>query len=212
MWNLFRTHWHMYGFLFLYFGSSLLVSFHQYSILVFTCMLLSLEWHKNGTVWLLTKQFSFGNRGALVCKLHPNFSSSAKAVLYLLLSSAEFSLLRAGFEPQQVHVVFVVDKVALGQTFLRVLRFSSVTMLFHKYSTLNPPSRLPMRVGNWKNLTTFQKLCYPRCCWASRKESRSSICRLLVVRICCLTWRKYISFCFPVLLDLTLDTFILGLD
>jgi hypothetical protein len=86
-------------------------------------MLLSLERHKNGTVWLLTKQFSFGNRGAFVCKLHPTFSSSVKAVLYLLLSSAELSPLRAGFEPRQVHVIFMVDKVTLGRLFSEYFDF-----------------------------------------------------------------------------------------
>jgi acyl-CoA thioesterase len=31
---------------------------------------------------------------------------------------------RPGFVPRSIHVGFVVDKVALGQVFLRVLRFS----------------------------------------------------------------------------------------
>jgi len=110
-----------------YFCSSFSVSFHQYSTIVFTCMLLSLERHKHGAVWLLTKRFSSGNRGAFVCKLLPLFPSYVKAVLYLLLSSAEFSQLRAGFERRQAHVLFVLDKVALRQTFIRLLRFSSVS-------------------------------------------------------------------------------------
>jgi hypothetical protein len=38
---------------------------------------------------------------------------------------AGFSLRRPGFAPGSVHVGFVVDKVALGQAFLRVFRFSS---------------------------------------------------------------------------------------
>jgi len=87
-----------------------------------------LERYKTGTVWLLKKRFSFGSQGAYVCKLLPLFPPSVKAVLYLLLSSAEFSPLRAGFEPWQARMLFVVDKVALGQTFLQLLRFSPVSM------------------------------------------------------------------------------------
>ena len=34
-----------------------------------------------------------------------------------------------GFDPGSVHVEFVVDKVALGQVFLRVLRFSPVNFI-----------------------------------------------------------------------------------
>jgi hypothetical protein len=36
---------------------------------------------------------------------------------------------RPGFDPGLVHVRFVVDKVALGQVFLRVLRFSPVNFI-----------------------------------------------------------------------------------
>jgi hypothetical protein len=34
-----------------------------------------------------------------------------------------------GFDPESVHVGFVVDKVALGQVFPRVLRFSRVNFI-----------------------------------------------------------------------------------
>jgi hypothetical protein len=37
---------------------------------------------------------------------------------------------RPGFNPKSVHVEFVVDKVTLRQAFLRVLWFSTVTILF----------------------------------------------------------------------------------
>jgi hypothetical protein len=50
------------------------------------------------------------------------------------------SLQRAGFLPKSIHVGFVVDKVALGQVFLRVLRFSPVIIippLLHIH--LSPP-------------------------------------------------------------------------
>jgi hypothetical protein len=36
---------------------------------------------------------------------------------------------RPGFDPGLVHVGFVVDKVALGQVFPRVLRFSPVNLI-----------------------------------------------------------------------------------
>jgi branched-subunit amino acid transport protein len=35
----------------------------------------------------------------------------------------------AGFVPGSIHVEFLVDKVALGQVFLRVLRFSPVNII-----------------------------------------------------------------------------------
>jgi hypothetical protein len=41
---------------------------------------------------------------------------------------------RPGFAPGSIHVGFVVDKVALGQVFLRVLRFSPVNISFHRRS------------------------------------------------------------------------------
>jgi hypothetical protein len=43
----------------------------------------------------------------------------------------------AGLSPRRpglIHVRFVVDKVALGQVFLRVLRFSPVNISFHRRS------------------------------------------------------------------------------
>jgi hypothetical protein len=41
---------------------------------------------------------------------------------------------RPGFALRSVHVRFVVDKVALGQVFIRVLRFSLVNISFHRGS------------------------------------------------------------------------------
>jgi hypothetical protein len=40
----------------------------------------------------------------------------------------------AGFVPESIHVEFLVDKVALGQVFLRVLRFSPVHISYHCHS------------------------------------------------------------------------------
>jgi hypothetical protein len=48
---------------------------------------------------------------------------------------ADISPRRPGFVPGSIHVRFVVDKVALGQAFLRVLRFSPVNII--------PPSLSP---------------------------------------------------------------------
>jgi hypothetical protein len=46
------------------------------------------------------------------------------AVPCLRSLDSDLSPRRPGFAPGSVHVGFVVDKVALGQVFLRVLRFS----------------------------------------------------------------------------------------
>lgn len=42
---------------------------------------------------------------------------------------------RPGFNPRPIHVRFIVDKVALGQVFLRVLRFP-LSVPFHQCSRL----------------------------------------------------------------------------
>jgi hypothetical protein len=49
-----------------------------------------------------------------------------RAVPWLRLLVAGLSPRRPGFNPGSVHVGFVVDKVAQGQVFPRVLRFSLV--------------------------------------------------------------------------------------
>jgi hypothetical protein len=41
---------------------------------------------------------------------------------------------RPGLAPGSIHVGFIVDKVPLGQDFLRVLRFSPVNISFHRRS------------------------------------------------------------------------------
>jgi hypothetical protein len=43
--------------------------------------------------------------------------------------SHQLPLLRPGFNPRPTHVEFVVDKVALGQVFPQVLRFSPVNFI-----------------------------------------------------------------------------------
>jgi hypothetical protein len=55
---------------------------------------------------------------------------------------------RPGFDPGSVHVGFVVAKVALGQVFVRVLRFSSVntshrcSIIMEKQKKLHLPHRV----------------------------------------------------------------------
>jgi hypothetical protein len=58
------------------------------------------------------------------------------------------SLRKPGFEPKSVHIGFVVEKVALGQVFLRILRFSPVippwlTKLLYHPGIYNPPPGVP---------------------------------------------------------------------
>jgi hypothetical protein len=54
---------------------------------------------------------------------------ASKAVSWLRPLVADLSSQRPGFAPGSIHVGFVVDKVALGQVFLRVLRFSPVNII-----------------------------------------------------------------------------------
>jgi hypothetical protein len=53
------------------------------------------------------------------------------AVLWLRALVAGLLRQRPGFAPGSIHVGFLVDKVALGQIFLRVLRFSRVNISLH---------------------------------------------------------------------------------
>jgi hypothetical protein len=57
-----------------------------------------------------------------------------QAVPWLRSLVAGLSPRRPWFAPGSIHVGFVVDKVALGQVFLRVLRFSPVSISFHRRS------------------------------------------------------------------------------
>jgi hypothetical protein len=52
-----------------------------------------------------------------------------KAVPWLRRLAAGLPPRRPGFDPGSVHVAFEVDKVALGQVFPRVLRFSPVNFI-----------------------------------------------------------------------------------
>jgi hypothetical protein len=56
------------------------------------------------------------------------------AVSWLRSLVAGISPRSHGFAPVSIHVGFMVDKVALGQVFLRVFRFSPVNISFHSRS------------------------------------------------------------------------------
>jgi hypothetical protein len=74
-------------------------------------------WNHKNSGTLMTVGFSFGSKGSL------------KAVPWLRRLVAGLSLSRPGSDPGSVHVGFVVEKVALGQVFPRVLRFSPVSFI-----------------------------------------------------------------------------------
>jgi hypothetical protein len=57
------------------------------------------------------------------------------AVPWLRTLVAGLSLWRPEFAPGSIHVGFVVAKVALGQVFLRVIRFFSFNISFHRHSS-----------------------------------------------------------------------------
>jgi hypothetical protein len=57
------------------------------------------------------------------------FSEEGSTVPWVRWLVAGLSPRRPGFAPGSVHVGFVVDKVALGQVFLRVLPFYPVSII-----------------------------------------------------------------------------------
>jgi hypothetical protein len=57
-------------------------------------------------------------------------------VPWLRLLVVSLSPNRPGFAPGSVHVGFVVDRVALGQVLLQVLRFSLVSIIPPSLATL----------------------------------------------------------------------------
>ena len=70
-------------------------------------------------------------------------------------------IVESGFDPRSVRVIFVVDKAAFGQVFLRVLSFSSVSIippLLH--TNLHLHAVLTRTKG--RSLGTFQKAMLPQ--------------------------------------------------
>jgi hypothetical protein len=76
-----------------------------------------------GGVWLLRA----ANWVLYTCIIQANFG--AYLLLWCWWLVAGLSPRRLGFDPGSVHVIFVVDRVALDQVFLRVLRFSPVSII-----------------------------------------------------------------------------------
>jgi hypothetical protein len=69
----------------------------------------------------------------------PNYASKVilhKAVPLLRLLISGLSPRRTRFAPGSVHAGYIMDKVALGQAFLRVLRFLPVNVITSWLSTL----------------------------------------------------------------------------
>jgi hypothetical protein len=65
-----------------------------------------------------------------ICRLSPNIDlTQTRAEPWLRSLAAGLSPRRSGFAPGSIHVGFVVDKVALGQVFPRVLHFSPVNII-----------------------------------------------------------------------------------
>jgi hypothetical protein len=60
--------------------------------------------------------------------------SNSVTVLAVTIGATGLSPRRPGFAPGSIHVGFVVDKVALGQVFLQVLRVYPVNISFHRRS------------------------------------------------------------------------------
>jgi hypothetical protein len=58
------------------------------------------------------------------------------AVPWLKWLAAGLSIRSSEFEPGSIHVIFLVDKVALGQVFLLVLRVSPVSIIPPSFSIL----------------------------------------------------------------------------
>jgi hypothetical protein len=68
---------------------------------------------------------------SLSCSMHYDM-----AVPWLRRLVADLSQRRPGFAPGSIHMGFAVDKVVLGQVFLRVLRFSPVNIILPSPSKL----------------------------------------------------------------------------
>jgi len=79
------------------------------------------------------------------------------AVPYLRQLVAGFSPQRLGFDPWSFHSISVVDKVALGQFFLRIFRVSPVSIIppvLHTFLQLHIARN---RRTSGRDLGTFQK-------------------------------------------------------
>jgi hypothetical protein len=87
--------------------------------------------------WIQVAQDTFqgwpvGN--TIVNKPSGSIKDGGKAVPWLRSLVSGLSPRRLGFAPGSIHVGFVVDKVALGQVFLRVLRLFFLNISFRRRS------------------------------------------------------------------------------
>jgi hypothetical protein len=84
----------------------------------------------DNTTRLGKKQRQFKTKLLICCvKLRGRITPRNRAVSWLRRLVAGLPQRRLGFDPGSVHVGFVVDKVALGQGFPRVLRFYPVIFI-----------------------------------------------------------------------------------
>jgi hypothetical protein len=84
-----------------------------------------------------TRQYIPEDNSELRARRRENLKSHIKAKQshYYLIKQLVTLYRRPGFATGSIDVGFVVDKVALGQVFLRVLRFFPVNISFHRRSS-----------------------------------------------------------------------------
>jgi hypothetical protein len=80
-------------------------------------------------LFILLNSFTLKTHEAHKYCLYRLTNPHCQAVPWLRRLAAGLPPRRPGFDPGSVHVGFVVDKVALGQVFPRVLRFSPVNFI-----------------------------------------------------------------------------------
>ena len=85
---------------------------------------------------------------------------------------ASLSPRRPGFDSSPIHVRFVIDRVALGQVFLRILQFlpvSIISLILHIHSEFNSPLLSERQVGKvWQPSNTAMLLRLSM--WFGRKN------------------------------------------
>lgn len=90
---------------------------------------------------------TYSKHNTYCCSLNISIMISTLAVPSLRWLVASLSQWRPGFNPSQVHVGFVVEKVALGQVFLQALQFSPVSInpsVLHAYSLICHQLTVPL--------------------------------------------------------------------
>jgi hypothetical protein len=134
--HLWWTEWHWDRYCSQCFGFPLLLSFHQRCIPICISTLFLRE-GQTTEAWEPCKKQCFSEVGESCveesCQLHRmiciQLPAGIRAAPWLRRLAAGLPPRRPGFDPGSVHVGFAVDKVALGQVFPRVLRFSPLNFL-----------------------------------------------------------------------------------